>query len=188
MSSWAQAMVAAKMAVSAPTTAMMVVAPPASDRRGLTRAMRYTPAVSIVAAWMSAETGVGPSMASGSQTYNGSCADLPAAPSRRSNTTAVAVAWPRAPAWAKTVTYCREPRLANSRNMATMNPKSPTRLVTNALLAAVAAGGRSNQNEMRKYEQAPTPSHPRKVSKKLSARTSTSIEKTNRFRQTKKAG
>ncbi len=31
------------------------------------RAMRYTPAVTIVAAWMSAETGVGPAIASGSQ-------------------------------------------------------------------------------------------------------------------------
>ncbi len=32
------------------------------------RAIRYTPAVTIVAAWMRAETGVGPSIASGSQT------------------------------------------------------------------------------------------------------------------------
>jgi hypothetical protein len=31
----------------------------------------YTPAVTIVAAWISAETGVGPSIASGSQTYRG---------------------------------------------------------------------------------------------------------------------
>ena len=36
--------------------------------------MRYTPAVTIVAAWISAETGDGPSIASGSQTCNGSCA------------------------------------------------------------------------------------------------------------------
>ncbi len=32
------------------------------------RPIRYTPAVTIVAAWMSADTGVGPSIASGSQT------------------------------------------------------------------------------------------------------------------------
>ena len=32
------------------------------------RPIKYTPAVTIVAAWMSAETGVGPSIASGSQT------------------------------------------------------------------------------------------------------------------------
>ena len=34
----------------------------------------------MVAAWISAETGVGPAMASGSQTYRGSWADLPATP------------------------------------------------------------------------------------------------------------
>jgi hypothetical protein len=33
----------------------------------------------MVAAWISALTGVGPSMASGSQTYSGICADLPVA-------------------------------------------------------------------------------------------------------------
>jgi hypothetical protein len=32
------------------------------------RVTRYTPAVTIVAAWISAETGVGPAIASGSQT------------------------------------------------------------------------------------------------------------------------
>ena len=44
------------------------------------RATRYTPAVTIVAAWISAETGVGPAIASGSQTCSGICADLPQAP------------------------------------------------------------------------------------------------------------
>ena len=42
----------------------------------------YTPAATIVAAWMSAETGVGPSIASGSQTCNGTCALLPTAPQK----------------------------------------------------------------------------------------------------------
>ena len=40
----------------------------ATSRKGLTRTMRKTPAVTMVAAWMRAETGVGPSMASGSHT------------------------------------------------------------------------------------------------------------------------
>ncbi len=39
-----------------------------------------TPAVTMVAAWISAETGVGPSMASGSQVWRPICADLPMAP------------------------------------------------------------------------------------------------------------
>jgi hypothetical protein len=33
--------------------------------------------------------------------------------------------------------------------------------VTNAFLAALEAAGRSNQNPIRRYEQSPTPSHPR---------------------------
>ena len=47
----------------------------------------------MVAAWMSAETGVGPSMASGSQTYSGIWADLPMAPMNSSTAMAVAVVW-----------------------------------------------------------------------------------------------
>ena len=43
----------------------------------------------MVAAWISAETGVGPAMASGSQTYSGICADLPHAPTNSSRPMAV---------------------------------------------------------------------------------------------------
>jgi len=43
----------------------------------------------MVAAWISALTGVGPAMASGSQTYKGICADLPVAPTSRSSEIAV---------------------------------------------------------------------------------------------------
>ena len=48
------------------------------------------PAVTMVAAWMSAETGVGPSMASGSQVKSGPCALLPNAPSMRQKGIAIA--------------------------------------------------------------------------------------------------
>jgi len=37
-------------------------------------------ATTIVAAWIRAETGVGPSIASGSQIWNGNIADLPTPP------------------------------------------------------------------------------------------------------------
>ena len=53
----------------------------------------YTPAVTMVAAWISAETGVGPSMASGSQTYSGNCADLPVAP--KNSSSAIALSTPK---------------------------------------------------------------------------------------------
>ena len=48
------------------------------------RATMKMPAVTMVAAWISAEMGVGPSMESGSQTCSGIWADLPMAPMNRS--------------------------------------------------------------------------------------------------------
>ena len=44
-----------------------------------------------MAAWMRADTGVGPAMASGSHTNSGSWADLPQAPTNSSRAMAVAV-------------------------------------------------------------------------------------------------
>src|SRR5580704_18444516 len=41
------------------------------------------PAVTMVAAWINAEIGVGPSMESGNHTCSGTCADLPMAPMNR---------------------------------------------------------------------------------------------------------
>ena len=51
-----------------------------------------------------------------------------------------------------------------------------------AFLPAEAAESRSNQNDTSQYEQTPTPSQPTKVTSRLLASTSTSIEKTKRFR------
>ena len=50
----------------------------------------------MVAAWMSAETGVGPSIASGNQKWSGNCALLPIAPRNSSSAIAVAVPEPTA--------------------------------------------------------------------------------------------
>src|SRR5487761_2490272 len=50
---------------------------------GLIRATMKMPAVTIVAAWISAEIGVGPSIESGSHTCSGTCALLPIAPTNR---------------------------------------------------------------------------------------------------------
>src|SRR6187200_1795519 len=44
------------------------------------RATMKMPAVTMVAAWINAEIGVGPSIESGSHTCRGNCADLPMAP------------------------------------------------------------------------------------------------------------
>ena len=48
----------------------------------------------MVAAWIRAETGVGPSMASGSQVWSGSCADLATAPTSSSSAIQLAVEEP----------------------------------------------------------------------------------------------
>src|SRR5471032_3347825 len=55
----------------------------------LIRQSMYTPAATIVAAWMRADTGVGPSIASGNQTCNGIWADLPIGPQKIKRTAAV---------------------------------------------------------------------------------------------------
>ena len=52
----------------------------------------------MVAAWMRADTGVGPSIASGSQTWSGICALLPHAPTSSMSAMAVAVVFVRVPA------------------------------------------------------------------------------------------
>src|SRR5207253_8184472 len=89
MSHCLSAIVAAKKAVSAPTPATTALDTGASAYSTLHRATRYTPAVTIVAAWIRAETGVGPCMASGSQVYRGICADFPVQPRNRNNVMAV---------------------------------------------------------------------------------------------------
>ena len=84
----------------APTHATTVPAWFEKSKNTCARTTRNTPAVTIVAAWISAETGVGPSIASGSQMCSGSCALLPIAPTNSSSAIAVTVdcgstRWPR---------------------------------------------------------------------------------------------
>src|ERR1043165_385312 len=100
-----------------------------------------TPAATIVAAWISALTGVGPSIASGSQVWSGTWADL-----------------------------------ANAPTSSRMQPatRSPS-VVTNALMPAAVAVVRRYQNEIRKYDAAPTNAQPTISSTKLAARTSSSM-------------
>src|SRR2546425_5133857 len=71
-------------------------------KRGWAGARRSPPAVTMVAAWMSALTGVGPSIASGNHIYNGNCADLAAHATKSSKQTTVVT--PLEDAWLKTPT------------------------------------------------------------------------------------
>src|ERR1051325_11355762 len=92
MSNWVRPMLAAKNAVEAPTTVTTALASGAYSNIGERRQTMNTPAVTMVAAWISAETGVGPSIASGSQVWSGTWADLPMAPTnsrRQANVSAL---------------------------------------------------------------------------------------------------
>ena len=104
----------------------------------------------MVAAWISAETGVGPSMASGSQTCSGSCALLPAAPTKSSRPISVsappqAVSTGSSAAAAATERKSSVPKLTNTRNIPSRKEASPMRLTMKAFLPASVALCRSNQ-------------------------------------------
>src|ERR1700726_3009779 len=72
-----------KNAVVSPMMSTNDSAPSDSSNSGDMRATMKIPAVTMVAAWISAEIGVGPSIESGSQMCKGTCADLPMAPTKR---------------------------------------------------------------------------------------------------------
>jgi hypothetical protein len=114
----------------------------------------------MVAAWMSADTGVGPSIASPSQDCSGTCADLPHAASRSSRPIAVNVPCDMFSAAPNTPAYETVPTFANITISASARPMSPTRLTTNAFFAAVAADGLCDQNPISRYDARPTPSQP----------------------------
>ena len=67
-------------AVIAPMTITKDSAVVDNSNNGDIRATIKIPAVTIVAAWIKAEIGVGPSIESGNQTWSGTCADFPIAP------------------------------------------------------------------------------------------------------------
>src|SRR2546425_4277600 len=82
----------------------------------------------MVAAWIRAETGVGPCIASGSHVYSGICADLPVHP-RKSNSVMAVTAGPPGVksfgAWANSGWKSRDPVCAKIMSIATRNPTSP---------------------------------------------------------------
>ncbi len=115
-----------------------------------------TPAVTMVAAWISADTGVGPSIASGNQVCSRNCADLPIAPMNRNRQVSVRASMSQRKKWmvlpvrpgaaAKIVSKSTDPTSMKIENIPIRKPKSPTRLTTKALIAAAFADGFWNQN------------------------------------------
>src|SRR5918992_2832518 len=144
-SSWPIADRPAYRAVTSPTTATTTRADSDASNRAWVRTTRYTPAVTIVAAWISAETGVGPSMASGSQVWRGTWADLPTAPANSSREMAVTVLPAIPPAAPNTSSNRTDPVVAKIRKIPINIAVSPIRVTMNAFLPASAAAFRSNQ-------------------------------------------
>ena len=103
------------------------------------------PAVTMVAAWMSAETGVGPSIASGSHVWSGSWADLATAPSSRRYAATSTQGWSVFGSPAKTPVYVTWCVCRNRTNVARIMPMSPMTFITNALRAATTAAWRQYQ-------------------------------------------
>src|SRR6476646_5720509 len=93
MSFCAQPTVAAKIQVAAPTQVTTCIAAGDVSNIGDRRQTMNTPAVTIVAAWMRALTGVGPSIASGNHVWSGSWADLATAPPSRPSEIRISTVW-----------------------------------------------------------------------------------------------
>src|SRR6266404_2722141 len=93
MSNCATAIVAENTAVMQPIhiTKSITHAPGSAVNNENMRPTMKTPAATIVAAWISALTGVGPSIASGNHTCSGNCALLPIAPTNSSTAMVVAI-------------------------------------------------------------------------------------------------
>ena len=98
--------------------------------------------MTIVAAWIREETGVGPSIASGSHVWNGICADLANAPtssSRQIATIVKSLTAKCAGASSKTAMYSVCPSSLISRIAANTSPMSPITLITKAFMPAFVA-------------------------------------------------
>ncbi|GAA3407812.1 hypothetical protein GCM10018952_02680 [Streptosporangium vulgare] len=94
------------------------------------------PAATMVAAWMRALIGVGPAIASGSQTCNGTWALFPATPASRSMVAAMSVPDDISGTPAMTSAILKLPAAVPRTKMPNRNPTSPIRVTRNALIAA----------------------------------------------------
>lgn len=152
---------------------------------------RNIPAVTIVAAWINADTGVGPSIASKSQTCKPIWADLPITPKKIKKHTKSIIDILKKNDLLKIKTFLKYGRAQYTtpkskdwtyktiRDSPMKNPISPNRLKIIAFNAALHADDLLFQKLINKKEQIPTPSQPTSKTPKLSAVTRTTIKKVN---------
>ena len=142
----------------------------------------------MVAAWMSADAGVGPAMASGSHVCSGNWADLPMTP--KNNETAATTrtvllivpfnAFSLIAAISKVL-----PAAKNKMMMPMRRPISPVRVVKNAFSAALVLFGSSHQCPMSRNEQRPMSSQPNSRPRVVELCTIHSIAAVNKFNAAK---
>ncbi len=130
---------------------------------------------------MSAETGVGPAMASGSQTCRGNWADFPMAPPKSRSAAAVSTAVEMAPSSTMLVIsgMLAVPAAKVRAKIPNTKGTSPVFVVMKALMAASEFSFSSHQWPMSRYEQRPTSSHPTSSWKRLFATTRLSMDPVN---------
>ena len=115
----------------------------------------------MVAAWIKALTGVGPSIASGSQTCSGNCADLPTAPQNTSTVAAVEDASGEGPLDTASVTPSRGEGVGlpvDDQNADQQPEVAEAGGDEGFLRRRGRASGLRNQKPMSRYEQRPTSS------------------------------
>jgi hypothetical protein len=130
---------------------------------------------------MSALTGVGPSIASGSHVWSGTWADFATAPpsSPSATRTESVLDSPSAcSARPKTVAKSSAPVCWIRMKSASAKVASPNAFMMNAFLPASTACGRWCQKLMRRYDERPTIPHPARRRSRFPAWTRRSIEKT----------
>jgi hypothetical protein len=152
--------------------------------------IKKTPAVTIVAACINADTGVGPSIASGNHVCNPICADFPIAPinnneqiivrTGKSNPQKVKVEFKRNGAREKITCTSKDLKTKKIEIKPIVKAKSAIRFTTKALIAALFACKRVYQKLIKRYEHKPTPSQPRNKITKLSPATNNNIKKVNK--------
>ena len=136
-----------------------------------------------MAAWISADTGVGPAIASGSHTCSGNCADFPIVPPNSRiaaiETKSAEIAGSLIASVTPTMFVVVNPVAAISMMIPNMNGMSPIRVVMNALIAAFEFCFSSYQWPISRYEQTPMTSHPISSSIRLFEITTVSIAAVN---------
>jgi len=151
---------------------------------------KKTPAVTMVAAWIKAETGVGPSIASGNQPWKKIWEDLVMAPKNKNKQTR-STTLKRKPK--KIITFSEwklncenktkkstDKHKLKRRTIAAKIKKSPIRFISIAFIAALVAWTLDFQKLINKKEHKPTPSHPKNSITKLEDKTKTIIKKVNK--------